>query len=667
MSNRFSTSDCGSPGTAQTAPRVAVALAAAVLLLQHCHCRGADDWPFVRGPNFDGHAAATEIVEAWPDRGPPVLWSRRLGQGYSAFVASEDRVYTQAQNLTGQYLYCLAADTGETIWEYRYDWPYEAAGVYPGPRSTPTLSDGRVYFTSPDGLLGCVDQRSGRLQWSVDLMERYGIRGCDFGYACSPTVTDNMVILPVGGPQAGVVALAADSGVERWRSTDEPASYTPCLPIQQDGTDLVVCYMQNALLILDRHTGAVTERIELSQGYDEHSAWPIYREPLLWLTGPFRAGSFVLDLSTPAEAGTGPKVVWRSDILSNDVCSSVLVDNHIYGFDIFDVQSKTHRPSRGIFRCIEMSTGVETWSVGSGRPRRSGNTEEFASDIGQGGIVAADGKLIILNELGELILLKADPTRCVELARCSVLSGELTWTPPCLHHGRLYVRNQTQAVCLHIGAAATLPDGPLLRTRDLPRRQYHHLAAMLLAVEPEYAFDIPHRRWLIQWFAAGTVLLITGRLLAQRLVRNNTDAGRRKTTEFLCVLLPGAVGTTLLGNLTAEFVFTWPLCLYAALEFAALPAGAGAAHPGVFGFLRRRIPLLVLLCVCLGYFLICRRLSLVFEWAFLAGFPGALPVVWLANRVPRLQVTRLISRLAVSVLGFGCFFGTAVAFLKTRY
>ncbi|MCP4507861.1 MAG: PQQ-binding-like beta-propeller repeat protein, partial [Fuerstiella sp.] len=58
-----------------------------------------------------------------------------------------DRVYTQGQNVTGQYVYCLNAETGETIWEYRYDWPYEAAGVYAGPRSTPTLSHGRLFFT----------------------------------------------------------------------------------------------------------------------------------------------------------------------------------------------------------------------------------------------------------------------------------------------------------------------------------------------------------------------------------------------------------------------------------------------------------------------------------------------------------------------------------------
>jgi outer membrane protein assembly factor BamB len=371
-----------------------------------------DDWPFVRGPAYNGNSSETNLADEWPAEGPPVLWTRMLGQGYFAFVAAEDHFFTQRQNVTGQYVCCLHADTGETIWEYRYDWPYEFAGVYPGPRSTPTLSGGRLFFTSPDGLLCCLDQSSGDRIWSQDLLKTYGIEGCDFGYACSPTFTNDMVILPVGGSNAGVVAFDVDTGAEIWKSTSEPACYTPALAINVNGDALFVCYMQNSLLILRQDDGQLVHQIDLSRGYDEHSAWPIYDEPNLWVSGPFRPGSHLLDVSAEK-----PKTVWRSKTMSNDVCSSVLVDGHLYGFDIFDVQSKTHRPSRGIFRCIEFRTGEEQWANGTGRPRRTSNADEFASEIGQAGIIATDGKLIILNELGELILLKTDPSECVELAR----------------------------------------------------------------------------------------------------------------------------------------------------------------------------------------------------------------------------------------------------------
>ena len=83
--------------------------------------------------------------------------------------------------------------------------------------------------------------------------------------------------------------------------------------------------------------------------------------------------------------------------------------------------------------------------------------------------------------------------------------------------------------------------------------------------------------------------------------------------------------------------------------------------------MRRRVPLLAFLTVSLLYFLVCRRLSLVFEWAFLIGFAGALPFVWLTKRVSWLTPTRTISKLATSVIGYAFFYATAVAFLKSRY
>ncbi|MEO2014949.1 MAG: PQQ-binding-like beta-propeller repeat protein [Fuerstiella sp.] len=622
-----------------------------------------DGWPFVRGPAYNGHSLETNLADEWPAEGPPILWTRKLGQGYSAFVATRDRVFTQGQNVTGQYVYCLRADTGETVWEYRYDWPYEAAGVYPGPRSTPTLSHGRLFFTSPDGLLCCLDQSSGDRIWSKDLLGTYGIEGCDFGYACSPTVTDNMVILPVGGLNAGVVAFDMETGVEVWTSTSEPASYTPAFPIDVNGKALVVCYMQNSLLILRRHNGQLVHQIDLSHGYDEHSAWPIYNEPNLWMSGPFRSGSHLVDLSA-----TESKTVWRSKTMSNDVCSSVLVDGHLYGFDIFDVQSKTHRPSRGIFRCVDFGTGEEKWGNGTGRPRRTSNADEFVSDIGQAGIIAADGKLIILNELGELILLKTDPNQCVELARCTVLGGELTWTPPCLSNGRIYVRNQSTAVCVYVGQPADLHTVVTLRAGDLSQKQYRNLAAIVLAVEPEYAFDVPHDRWLIQWFAAGIAMITIGKLSAAYAGKTLRANSYSPSIELVFLCVSGALGTTILGHLTHEFVFTWPVCLYAALEFVALPKAAEKTEEkSVIRFLRRRLPLFIFLCICMAYFLACRRLSLVFEWAFLAGFAGAVPVVWLLRWLRTRERRLPVAEGFVSCVGFAAFFATAVGFLRFRY
>jgi len=72
-------------------------------------------------------------------------------------------------------------------------------------------------------------------------------------------------------------------------------------------------------------------RQSLSSHYDEHSAWPLYAEPHLMVAAPFRSGAQLYRLDAVGTA-ISAKTVWVGKKLSNDVCSSILVDGHVYGF-----------------------------------------------------------------------------------------------------------------------------------------------------------------------------------------------------------------------------------------------------------------------------------------------------------------------------------------------
>ena len=41
------------------------------------------NWPTIRGPALNGQSLETGLAESWPKSGPPVLWTRELGQGSS--------------------------------------------------------------------------------------------------------------------------------------------------------------------------------------------------------------------------------------------------------------------------------------------------------------------------------------------------------------------------------------------------------------------------------------------------------------------------------------------------------------------------------------------------------------------------------------------------------
>jgi hypothetical protein len=641
----------------------------------------SQDWPFLRGPKFDGHAPPVKLVTDWPLEGPPVLWTRALGTGYSGFTAIDGRVFTQYQTLAGQYVICLEGDTGETVWEHRYEGPHEYGGLYPGPRATPTLGRGHVYFSAPSGKVGCLDANTGKRIWSFNVFEHFEVEPVEFGYSCSPVLLDDRIYLFVGRPDATLVALEADTGNVLWKSGDEAISHVPPFPITWKGKRLIIGYLQNALMAFDQGNGRVLWKKALSNGYDEHAAWPIYREPYLWISAPFRAGSELLELT---DEEPGYRTVWKRKDLSNDVCSSVLVGDAVYGFDLRDVQSKVQRPSRGVFRCQDFLTGKDHWLNGSVNHRR-GFEEETQDDlrdesghlpIGHASVIVADGTLILFNDLGELILAKATTEGYEEYDRVRVLGGEICWTQPTLSRGRLYVRNQSRAVCLVLSD----PDGPehpvtgpTLRIKDIPQSAYNDWAEWLLPIEPEYAMDAPTlpqlRRWYLMsliGFAVAASLTLAAISMA-RWIRKQIPVGPSRLRWIFPIVLfaYGALGTTLLSLHLGEFLFTWPLCLFVLFQITVYQSrskGSQPAHPWF-----ERFCLLAFLCGSLGYYLLCRRLSLAFEWVFLAGFPAAVPFLLLARRQAASRRFPLLQEGALLLLAYSAFYALSGWLLLWKY
>jgi outer membrane protein assembly factor BamB len=633
------------------------------------------EWPGIRGPNWNGISDETGLADSWPAEGPPVLWTRELGQGYSAFVAWSNRIATQYQSLSGQYVICFDADTGQTIWEHRYDWPYDPAGVYPGPRATPMYKDGLLYFASPAGLIGCLDSETGTLKWSVELAEQFQCEITGFGYACSPTVIDGLVLLPVGGSGCSMVALDSKSGAVRWQSGNSAGSYAPAFPISFQGRRLVLGYLENSLVCHDRITGELLWQHDLSQGYDEHSSWPIYQEPFLWISSPFQAGAELLELTNEPEEPV--RSLTKHSRMSNDIFSSVLIDGAIYGFDVRDPQAKTHRSTRGVFRCLDFQTGNEHWSIGNNRPRRQLTVTQGEEPwIGHATVIAADGKLILFNDLGELILAKAITEQFEQLGRVSVLGGEICWTQPALHNGRLFVRNQSRAACVFLRDPSELQPNlrsTVLTVSDIPQQAYFDWASVILGVEPEYAFDLPSRLWLTRWFWISLVGIMGGWLLV--MLPTQWLLGSRKlfpetaeTVYWILVFITGVSGTTLLSPWLRDFTFTWPVAVFATYQSLINRLAPRGKALTTRDRLRSRTACLIFIATCVFYFFACRRLSLVFEWVFLVGFPAALPFSLLGRHLSQsLNIQwRRFWKVVFTAVAFTAFYWSAVAFLFLR-
>ena len=641
---------------------------------------GQDSWKNFRGNEFDGHSTVEGLANRWSAKGPPVLWTRKLGVGYSGFVGDEKYVYTQYQSLVSQVVVCLDAKTGKTIWEHAYGWSYKPASMYPGPRSTPTLSGGFIYFTTPKGEVGCLDRFSGERIWFEDLASRFEAPEIEFGYACSPTCIDGKVILPVGGQNASMVALDETKGAVVWHSGNSAISYCSAYPIEFKGRKLVVGYFKNQLTVFDRGDGKVLADISISRNYDEHSAWPIYREPYLWTAGPFRAGSRLFQIVENENVETGGLTledVYVTDLMSNDVASSVLVDDSVFGFDLRDVQSKVHRPSRGRFICMDFLSGKENWANGSLKQRRrleegmvSSKSVTDGSAVGHSSVVYADDKLILFNDTGELILCKADSNRFEQLGRARVLGGEICWAQPALIGNCYYVRNHSKAVCVYLGKInqLDLSENDIEYAGDIPQSAYFNMSAWILGVEPKYAMTAPSANWLAQWFVISLIAgwlcvpilaLLTSRLL-QRFVADLT----LRDVCSIQLLVVGVTGTSVFGHLLGIFYFSWPIALFVTFQFVVntLNSKNSRSTPLV-----ARLWLVGFVAVCFGYFWLCRRLSLAFEWTFLMGFPAALPLLWFNKIVKENHRPYSLKEWAVSCLAFSLFYWVGAGVILWKY
>ncbi|HEY4258613.1 MAG TPA: PQQ-binding-like beta-propeller repeat protein [Schlesneria sp.] len=629
-------------------------------------------WAQWRGPTFDGISIEAGLADEWPEAGPPVLWSRELGQGYSSFIAVGQYVYTLNQTLYEQAVVCLDGETGKTVWSSRYSWPYEGGGLYPGPRSTPTWYDERIYFAAPDGAIGCLNAADGQSIWSVNPTKQFHGQGTDFGYSCSPAVVDGKVIVPVGGEGASVVALDAKDGSVVWKGGDSSASYASPLPITLNGQQQVIALLENSMAAFDLKTGQLLWEDELSQGYDEHSAAPLYREPLLMIAGPFRSGAKCLRLQPDGK----PTRVWDAPKFSNDTASSVLYEGHIYGFDLRDPQSRINRPSRGEYRCLDFETGKILWST---------------DQPGHANTIIADGKLILFNDRGEVILARASPERYEELARVQVFQDEICWSPAALDRGRLYLRTQTRAVCLYVGQQPLKSEQPVQTVATIPQAATFDPTS-LLGGEREYPATPPEWSELGLWYewslgaiaCAGVLAALVSFAVPSRSLPTGVagEAGqvmmlgsacggswRRSVSPsvfWIWLVVSGLVGSPILNRWQSEYIFLWPLVLWAALQMTVLTiAWAERQSNRRRARWSSRLAGFAFLGVIALYFHLCRKLGLSIEWSFLTGllpgFPAAALAAYEFLRPSRYR--RLLDPF-VAMASFSVYFGAGVLYIK---
>jgi outer membrane protein assembly factor BamB len=383
------------------------------------------DWASFRGPDRDGVIPNITIATDWKTSPPKLLWRQRVGPAWSSVIVIGERLFTQEQRGEQETVVCYEAATGKEIWVHADTARFWEAVSGAGPRATPTFAGGWLFTLGATGILNCLDAASGELLWSHNVATDASATPPMWGYASSPLVVDDNVIVFAGGKEdRNLLAYRTASGQPVWAAQASHDSYASPQLETIGGQRQCLLLGDHGLTAVDPDTG--------------HSLWQFG-----WVMegAPRTVQAHIVDGShvvagTLSGQGVGlanvtregdewkASEVWTSTEMRPEFPDFVVHRGHVYGFD------------GAVLCCLDLATGKRAWKGG-----RYGR--------GQVMLLPEQDLLLVVSEKGDVLLVAADPERHRELGRLPALAGK-TWNHPVIAHGRLYVRNAEEMACYEV-------------------------------------------------------------------------------------------------------------------------------------------------------------------------------------------------------------------------
>ncbi len=387
------------------------------------------EWPQFGGPGRNFHSGQ-KVAASWPASGPRRLWARDLGDGYSGISVDGGVLYTMYRRMNQEAVLAADAATGKTLWEHRYDaafLPSMKMENGPGPHSTPLVTATTVYTTGVLGRFLALDKKTGRVLWQHDLFQEYGGRVPDRGYACSPLAYKDTIVLQAGGPGAALMAFRQKDGGVVWKQHNFAPSPSSPLLIQVAGQDQLVAFMGDQVVGLDPNNGAWLWSQGHRTDWGLNISTPVWGpDNVLFISSAYGGGSRALQLSRSG-GKTAVKELWFTSRMRVHHGNAVRIGDFLYG------SSGDFGPAP--LTAIDVRTGKIAWQD------RSFSKANL--------LLLGDGKLIVLDEDGNLALAEPSPPGLKTLVKAPVLRSN-AWTAPALAGSRLFLRDRRSMLALDL-------------------------------------------------------------------------------------------------------------------------------------------------------------------------------------------------------------------------
>lgn len=387
------------------------------------------DFPEYRNRRRDGVVEGPPLVRETAALTPArILWNQPCGGGYGSFAVSGNAAVTLEQRRDNEAVVSYDTATGRERWAHEYPSHFSESLGGDGPRTTPTVRDGRVCSLGAAGHLVCLELGSGKEVWSVNILE--GNDNVTWGMSGSPLVYGQVVVVNPGAqrPETKGRALRAydrASGKEVWAAGDHPAGYASPMLVTLGGVSQVVIFDGHGVAGHDAGSGRELWRHPWETQQGINVAQPLVLEgDRVFVSSGYGVGCALLQIASDGEGWT-VKELWRNKQMRCRFTSPVEYQGFLYGMD------------EGTLVCLDAKTGQRKWKEGR---------------YGNGQLLRSADVLVVLSEKGELLLLEATPEAHRVLATLPVLPGGKTWNVPSLAAGRAYVRNHEHMACVDLAA-----------------------------------------------------------------------------------------------------------------------------------------------------------------------------------------------------------------------
>lgn len=400
------------------------------------------DWPGWRGPTRDGNAAPDGVLLHKLPAEPRTVWRLKIGDGLAAPVVSGNRVFYMDARDNQEVIHAIDRKTGEQLWKTPVDGVFKNGQTAPGPRCTPLVDGDRVYVQSCNGELQCLSVADGKVRWRVNFTkefhagvpaERGVAKGAQrHGFTAAPWVDGDRLIALVGDTKgAGIVCFDKHSGKILWQSQNDRAANAAPITARFANRNprQIVAFTVEGLIGLDLEKGGLLWRIPITTTYGRHVTTPVVVDDVVMVAS--KEESLMGIEIAPQDTGSGWNATtrWQTTNYMVNFSSPVAVGRYIYGLG----------PEQNLF-CLDTKTGKGMWS-------KDGFTTKPAEKAHLA-MVAVGNNLLLLTEMGQLVLVAADPKGYRELGRTQAC-GE-NWCNPAYAEGKVYLRDARELLCLDL-------------------------------------------------------------------------------------------------------------------------------------------------------------------------------------------------------------------------